>query len=125
MRTSMRPFAATLTVSLVALALMASFTLAAWKRIPADASVPVLWNGMIASRRLPRWAALLLLPVVSFLVGAWLQVESRSPTLDLQGAVILLGIRATLAPLLMILQIGRVQKALAILEAEDGLGPRK
>ena len=110
---------------IVALALMASFTLAAWKRIPADASVPVLWNGMIASRRLPRWAALLLLPVVSFLVGAWLQVESRSPTLDLQGAVILLGIRATLAPLLMILQIGRVQKALAILEAEDGLGPRK
>ena len=110
---------------IVALALMASFTLAAWKRIPADASVPVLWNGIIASRRLPRWAALLLLPVVSFLVGAWLQVESRSPTLDLQGAVILLGIRATLAPLLMILQIGRVQKALAILEAEDGLGPRK
>lgn len=110
---------------IVALALMASFTLAAWKRIPADASVPVLWNGMIASRRLPRWAALLLLPVASFLVGAWLQVESRSPTLDLQGAVILLGIRATLAPLLMVLHIGRVQRALAILEAEDGLGPRK
>lgn len=108
---------------IVALALMASFTLAAWKRIPADAAVPVLWKGMVATLRLPRWAALLILPVVAFLIGVWLQVESRSPGLDLQGAVIGLGVRATLAPLLLVLHIGRVQKTMSILAAEGSLGP--
>lgn len=108
---------------ILALALMASFTLAAWKRIPADAGVPVLWKGLSATARLPRWVALLALPIVAFLIGAWLQVESREPGLDLTGALIVLGVRATLAPLLAVLHLGRVQKALAILEAEDALGP--
>ena len=108
---------------ILALALMASFTLAAWKRIPAGSSVPVLWKGLSATARLPRWAALLSLPVGAFLIGAWLQVESREPGLDLTGALIVLGVRATLAPLLAVLHLGRVQKALAILEAEDALGP--
>ena len=108
---------------ILALALMASFTLATWKRIPAGAGVPVLWTGLSATRRLPRWAALITLPVAAFLIGAWLQIESRSPGLDLTGALIILGVRATLAPLLAVLHLGRVQKALAILEAEDGLSP--
>lgn len=110
---------------IIALALMASFTLAAWRRIPADAQVPVLWKGMTATARLPRWAALLILPMVAFWIGTWLKLESRSTGLDLQGAVIGLGVRATLAPLLMLLHVGRVQKALAILEAEGVLGPPK
>lgn len=108
---------------ILALALMASFNLAAWKRIPAGAAVPVLWKGLAATRRLPRWAALLTVPVVAFLIGAWLQIESREPGLDLTGALIVLGVRATLAPLLAVLHLGRVQKALAILEAEGALGP--
>jgi hypothetical protein len=83
----------------------------------------VLWTGLSATRRLPRWAALLALPVVAFLIGAWLQIQSREPGLDLTGALIVLGVRATLAPLLAVLHLGRVQKALAILEAEDGLSP--
>jgi hypothetical protein len=110
---------------IVALGLMASFTFAAWKRIPADTGVPVLWKDRVATRRLPRWAALLSLPVVAFLIGAWLQLESRSSGLELQPAVILLGIRATLAPVLMLLHMGRVQKALAILAAEGALKPLK
>jgi|GEM_PF-645706 len=107
----------------VALALMASFTLAAWKRIPADARVPVLWKGLTPTYRLPRWAALLTLPVLAFLIGAWLQVESRSRGLDATGAVIGLGVRMTLAPLFALLHMGRIAKALQILDAEGGLTP--
>lgn len=110
---------------IVALALMASFTLAAWRRIPADAQVPVLWKGMTATARLPRWAALLTVPVVAFLIGCWLQIESRATGLDLQAAMILVGIRASLAPMLMLLHMGRIQKTLAILADEGGLTPPK
>jgi len=108
---------------ILALALMASFTLAAWKRIPADAKIPVLWKGVTATVRAPRPVALLALPVLAFLIGAWLKVESRSVGLDLTGAVIGLGVRVSLAPLFALLHIGRVQKALQILEAEGALGP--
>lgn len=108
---------------IVAMALMASFTLAAWKRIPADAKVPVLWSGQTVTRRAPRWLALLALPVVAFLIGAWFQVISRAPDMDLAGALIGLGVRVSLAPLLVLLHLGRVQKALQFLEAEDGLKP--
>lgn len=108
---------------ILGLALMASFTLAAWKRIPADAKVPVLWKGMAATIRAPRPIALLTLPVLAFLIGVWLKVESRSVGLDIAGAVIGLGVRVTLAPLFALLHIGRVQKALQILEADGALGP--
>lgn len=46
---------------IIALALMASFTLAAWRRIGAETSVPVLWKGMTATLRAPRAVALLTL----------------------------------------------------------------
>ena len=108
---------------IVALAMMASFTLAAWRRIPADASVPVLWRAGGVISRLPRWAALLLIPTVAFVIGAWLQVASRAPDLDLTGEVICLGVRVSLAPLFVLLHMGRVQKALAFLADEGVLGP--
>ena len=73
--------------------------------------------------RVPRWAALLALPLLAFAIGAWLQVESRQPDRDLAGALVVLGVRATLAPLFALLHLGRVQKALAILEAEGALRP--
>ncbi len=105
------------------LALMASVTLATWKRIPAGASVPVLWKNAVATMRAPRWAALLTLPVVAFALGAWLKIESMGPGLDLTGALVVLGVRATLAPLFALLHLGRVQKTLVLLEAEGALGP--
>ncbi|MES2035033.1 MAG: hypothetical protein V4466_12730 [Pseudomonadota bacterium] len=108
---------------ILALALIASFTLAAWKRLPADVSVPMLWKGMTATIRAPRPVALLTLPILAFLIGLWLKVESRSIGLDVTGALIGLGVRVTLAPLFALLHVGRVQKALQILEAEGALGP--
>jgi hypothetical protein len=108
---------------IVALAIMASFTLAAWKRIPADAAVPVLWKGATPTLSLSRPLALLTLPVIAFVVGLWLKYESATAGLDLIGALIGLGVRVTLAPLFALLHIGRVQKALVSLEAEGGLTP--
>ena len=108
---------------ILALAMMASFTLAAWKRIGAGVRVPVLWRAGAPLLRAPRWAALLALPLLAFAIGAWLQVESRQPDRDLAGALVVLGVRATLAPLFALLHLGRVQKALAILEAEGALRP--
>ncbi len=110
---------------ILALALMASFTLAAWKRIPGDAKVPVLWKGMTATVRTPRAVALLTLPVLAFAIGIWLKLESRGVGLDLENAVIGLLVRVTLAPLFALLHVGRVHKALAILDAEGGLGPAR
>lgn len=108
---------------IIALALMASFTLAAWRRIGSGVPVPVLWNGLTATMRAHRAIALLTLPVVAFLVGIWLKFASGAASLDLMGALVTLGVRVTLAPLVALLQIGRVQKALAILEAENALPP--
>jgi len=108
---------------IIALALMASFTLAAWRRLGPGLAVPVLWKGMTPTLRAPRAVALLTLPTTAFLVGAWLKFESGSAALDLAGAIITLGVRVSLAPLVALLQIGRVQKALAILEAEGALPP--
>lgn len=110
---------------ILALALMASFTLAAWKRIPAAVGVPVLWKGMTATVRAPRVVALLTLPLIAFAIGVWLKVESRGVDLDLTGAIIGLLVRITLAPLFALLHIGRVHKALAIMDAEDSLGPAR
>jgi hypothetical protein len=108
---------------IVALALMASFTLAAWRRLSADAQVPVLWRGKAVVARLPRWAALTALPLAAFAIGVWLQIASRSPGLDLMGAVICLGVRVSLAPLFALLHMGRVQRALEIMADEGALGP--
>ena len=75
--------------------------------------MPVLWKGMTPTLRVPRAVALLTLPALAFVIGVWLKIESRALTLDLAGATITLGVRVALAPLFALLQIGRVQKALA------------
>lgn len=103
---------------IVALALMASFTLAVWKRLGPDARVPVLWRRDEVLMRAPRAVALLAIPVGASLIGAWLKIESRAPHLDLTGALVVLGVRVTLAPLFALLQVGRLQKALALLDGE-------
>lgn len=110
---------------ILALALMASFTLAAWKRIPAGSAVPVLWKDKTVTARAPRVVALLTLPVLAFAIGIWLKLESRGVDLDLQGAIIGLLVRVTLAPLFALLHIGRTHRTLAIMEAEGTLGPAR
>jgi hypothetical protein len=53
--------------------------------------------------------------------GLWLKFESRAPDLDLQGGVIVLGVRLTLAPLAALLHISQLRRGLATLESEGQL----
>ncbi|MBI1404918.1 MAG: hypothetical protein GC145_02180 [Caulobacter sp.] len=104
-----------------ALGIMASMSWAAWKRIPAGTSVPVVWRGGTVSLRAPKLAALWGVVIASFLLGGWFKIESRSLDLTLSGAVVLLGVRVTLAPLLAVLHMTQVRKALETLDREGAL----
>lgn len=108
---------------IVALALMASFTLTVWKRVGPGARVPVLWRGGVATILASRALALLPVPVIAFVAGLWLKAESGAAHLDMTGALVILGIRLTLAPLVALLQITRLQKALSLMDA-DAEAPR-
>ncbi|MFZ5668179.1 MAG: hypothetical protein ACOY4K_01665 [Pseudomonadota bacterium] len=106
---------------ILALALMSSLSWSAWKRIPADVPVPVVWRGAAVAVRAHRLAALWLVPALAFAAGVWLKFESRAPGLDLGGALIALGVRVTLAPLLALLHLSNVRRGLQVLGAEGQL----
>lgn len=106
---------------IMALAVMFSLSWNSWKRIAPDTRVPVAWKDQVVSARVHRLPALWLVPALAFALGAWLKFESRAPGLDLQGGVILLGVRLTLAPLAALLHISQLRRGLATLEAEGQL----
>lgn len=108
---------------ILALAMMASLSWASWKRIAPGTAVPVAWKDATVSVRAHRLPALWLVPGLAFAAGAWLKFESRESGIDLDGAILTLGVRATLAPLVAVLHMGQVRRALATLEAEGSLRP--
>lgn len=110
---------------ILGLALISALSWGAWKRIPAGTKVPVAWKGETVSARAHRLPALWLVPVLAFALGVWLKFESRAPGIDLNGALIALGVRATLAPLIAVLHMGQIRRALATLEAEGALRPSR
>ena len=105
------------------LAVMLSLSWNAWKKIGPGIPVPVVWKGAEVTRRAHRLPALWLVPALAFAVSAWLKFESRARGLELDGAVIVLGVRLTLAPLAAVLHLGQIRRALATLEAEGSLRP--
>ncbi|MDO8295254.1 MAG: hypothetical protein Q7T19_02320 [Caulobacter sp.] len=106
---------------ILALALMCSLSWGAWKRIGPETQVPVAWKDAAVSARVHRLPALWLLPLLAFAGGVWLKFESRAGGLGLDGALIALGVRVTLAPLLAVLHLSQVRRGLATLEAEGQL----
>ncbi|MDO9224240.1 MAG: hypothetical protein Q7U20_11080 [Caulobacter sp.] len=108
---------------ILCLALMSSMSWGAWKRIAPATQVPVAWKGETPSARAHRLPALWLVPVLAFAVGAWLKLESRAPDIALDEALIVLGVRLTLAPLAAVLHMSQIRRALATLEAEGNLRP--
>jgi hypothetical protein len=106
---------------ILALGIMASMSWAAQKKIPPGLSIPVAWRGETVLVRAPKVLALWLILAVCFLLGAWLKFESRAPDLTSNGAIIWLGVRVTLAPLLAVLHLSQVRKALETLEREGAL----
>ncbi len=110
---------------ILGLALVSALSWGAWKRIPVGTKVPVAWKGEVVSVRAHRLPALWLVPVLAFALGVWLKFESRAPGIDFNGALIALGVRATLAPLIAILHMSQVRRALLALEDEGALGPSR
>jgi hypothetical protein len=110
---------------ILGLALVSALSWGAGKRIGPETKVPVAWKGEAVSARAHRLPALWLVPVLAFALGVWLKFESRAPGIDLNGALIALGVRATLAPLIAVLHMGQIRRALATLEAEGALRPSR
>jgi hypothetical protein len=106
---------------ILALAVMSALSWAAQKRIPKGLSVPVAWRGEQVLVRAPKPAALWGTIVLGLVVGAWLQIESVNRGTTVDYAIIWLGVRATIAPLLATLHITQVRKGLETLGREGSL----
>jgi hypothetical protein len=108
---------------IMVLALVCSLSWGAWKRIAPETKVPVAWKDNAVSARAHRLPALWLVPALAIAAGMWLKLESRAPGLDTNEALIVLGVRLTLAPLVALLHMTQVRRALATLGDEGQLKP--
>ncbi len=106
---------------ILCLAVMTSVTWAAQKRIPAGTSVPVAWRGQAVLVRAPKLPALWLVLALAMALGAGLKFESQALDQTEAGAMVLLGVRMTLAPLLAVLQMSQIRRGLESLDAEGQL----
>ena len=109
---------------IIALSIMASTTLAAWKRIDPETTVPLQFalNGK-PTVRLRRNLALPLIPTAAFVLGVVLVMANRNAAADPQQAVILFGVRATAAALIAVGHLRWLKAALDQLESEGALKP--
>lgn len=106
---------------IMALALMCSLSWSSWKKIPAGTRVPVAWKSAVVATRVDRFSALWVVPILAFAGGAWLKFESRAAGLAIDEALIVLGVRVTLAPLAAVLHLSQVRRAMATLSEEGQL----
>jgi hypothetical protein len=104
---------------ILALSIMAGASRMAWGKIGSNLKVPLLWSPSGATLwRAPRGLALVLLPTFAFLVSVYLLWGSRQVAGDLAVALIMLGLRATLAAILAVVHLTQVRRALNQLAAE-------
>jgi hypothetical protein len=108
---------------ILALAIMASVTRTAWRRMTPETRVPLQFHkdGRPAWR-LKRDAALILPIAAAFLFGLALLWGHRSVT-EASYEVIFFGLRATLAAMIALLHLQWLKQAVAALEAEGELTP--
>ncbi|WP_332770008.1 hypothetical protein [Phenylobacterium sp.] len=106
---------------IVALSIMASASLTAWRRMDADTKVPMQGEPRKAPR-LKRDLALGLPLVLAFAFGAALLWGHRSVT-SISYDVIFFGLRATLAAVIALMHLQWLRGALTALEAEGALKP--
>jgi hypothetical protein len=106
---------------IVALAIMASVSRTAWRRMTSETKVPLQFHkdGRPAWR-LKRDVALVLPIAAAFLLGMALLWGHRSVT-DLTYDVIFFGLRATLAAMIALLHMQWLRQAMTTLQAEGEL----
>ena len=102
---------------ILALSVMASAANMARKRVPSGATLP--FRGM----ELPRIPALLGPIVLAFIIGTALMVAGRTQAGLTAGAVIIFGLKATLAPLLALGHMVWLKSALDRLDDRGVLLP--
>ena len=107
----------------IALAIMAGASRTGFRTIPQGVGVPMLWDGKhVVALRLPRTPALTLLPAFAFFLGlVFLYLSYGAATIETQ--VIWFGIKAALAPLIALLHLTHVKRAIQTLGAEKRLIP--
>ena len=110
------------TLWIIALAIMATTTRTAWRRMTPQTRVPMMFgrDDQPSSWRLGRDMALTLPVALALLFGMVLLWGHRSVT-DLTYDVIFFGLRATLAAMLTIMHLQWLKAALGVLEAEGEL----
>lgn len=106
---------------IIALSIMASASLTAWRRMEPDTRVPMQGDPRKALR-LKRDVALGLPIALAFLFGAVLLWGHRSVA-EITYDVIFFGLRATLAAVIAIMHLQWLRGALNALEAEGVLKP--
>ena len=103
-----------------ALSLMAGASRMAWRKIPKGVAVPVLWSGGGTTlARAPRLWALATLPMVAFVLSLFLLAGAHAAPAWSVQAVLLFGVRATLAAIFALVHLSQVRRALNQL-AEQG-----
>ena len=97
---------------ILALSIMAGASRMSWGKIGKDVKVPMLWSPSGATLwRAPRGFALVFLPAFAFLLSLWLMLGSRR-SMALELAIILLGVRATLAAIFAVVHLTQIRRAL-------------
>ncbi len=107
---------------IVALSIMASASHKAWARVPADTKMPLQFarDGR-AMMRVPRHVALLLIPGIAFLLSLMLLWQNRQTAPGTPDALVLFGIRATLAGVFALYHLRWLHAAMTQLDQEGAL----
>jgi hypothetical protein len=106
----------------LALAIMAGASREAWKRMDAGTMVPMAFRqDGSPGFRAKRAVALSALPLVAFAVSLLLVLRNRNLAVSPDEALILFGVRATLAALFALAHLRWLKAALTQLEAEGAL----
>ena len=107
----------------IALGVMAGASRTGFRQVPKGVPVPMLWdNKRVVVWRAPRTIGLTLVPAIAFFAGLPLMYLAKTAP-DLDQAVIWLGVRATLAPLIAVAHLGHLRRAIQTLGAEGRLTP--
>lgn len=109
---------------IVSLAIMAGASHRAWRRVPTTTKMPLQFarDGR-AMMRVPRHVALLLIPGIAFLISLMLMWQNRQMVPGGPDALVLFGIRATLAGVFALYHLRWLEAAMAQLDQEGALRP--
>jgi uncharacterized membrane protein len=109
-------------LSIAALAIISSAALGAWKRVPKDVAVPMLWGGDgHPTLRVPRAVGLLAIPVLAMMMIFAFTLSGLTFTATGLDAIMLLCVRASLAALMALAQLSHLRFALKTLQDEGRL----